>query len=276
MKRLICFLMIVLLLPCLSIPVLGNEILYVADHADLLLPEEESFLQELAQGLKQDYGMDIVIVTVSGLDGATPQSFADDYYDSNGYGDDGALFLLSMAERDWYISTSGDMIYALTDYGIQEIASDAISHMSAGEYYDGFCRFMFDLPEYIDAFRNGTPVDGYADYSGDYYHGDNEETVYYQEDSSPNFLISLVSGLLVGGVVLFIMYSMMNDKKKQHGAAAYIKDGSFHLNTRRDMFLYSNLSKTRRQQQSSGSRGGGSSVHRSSGGRRHGGGGGKF
>lgn len=272
MKRIISVLMIVLLLPVLTLSVFANEKSYVADHADLLLPEEEIYLQEIAQALNGDYGVDIVILTLPSLDGKTPQDYADDYYDQNGYGDHGALFLLSMEERDWYISTCGDMIYALTDYGIQALADNAIFYMSAGEYFDGFCRFLFDVPEYIEAFRKGSPIDGYADYSGDYYHGDQEEVVYY-EDSSPSFFLSLVIGLAAGGITVFVMYRMMDEKNKQRGAAAYIKDGSFHLNTRRDLFLYSNLSKTRKQQNNSS---GGSSVHRSSGGRRHGGGGGKF
>ena len=60
------------------------------------------------------------------------------------------------------------------------------------------------------------------------------------------------------------------------GAGSYLNDSSYHLRTNQDLFLYSNVTKTRIQQESSNSGGGGSSVHTSSSGSTHGGGGGKF
>lgn len=120
-------------------------------------------------------------------------------------------------------------------------------------------------------------MDGYADDSGDYYHGDRETVVHYEQKRSPNFLLSLVLGVVIAAVAVLIMRASMNTKRMQHSASDYIKPGSFHLRTHQDMFLYSNVSKVRRQQNNNGGHGGGgSSVHTSSGGRSHGGGGGKF
>lgn len=273
MKRVLSVLLVSLLLLCLILPVSANEYPLVSDMENLLTPEEVQSLSDAALGLKQEYGIHPIIVTVPSFLGKSAQDFADDYYDEFSDSEDGVLFLLSMEQREWYISTAGSMIYALTDYGIQQIGEGAISYITQGDYYGGFRYFLDSLPAYLDALADGSPIDGYADYSGDYYHGDAEETVYY-EDSSPNFFLSLIIGLAAGGITVFVMYRMMDDKNKQRGAAAYMKEGSFHLHTRRDIFLYSNVSKTRKQQNTSS--GGGSSVHRSSGGRSHGGGGGKF
>lgn len=273
MKRLCSLILTLLLLLCLVFPAAANEFALITDMEELLTTEEVTALTDAALALKQEYNIHVMIVTVPSFQGKSAQDYADDFYDNNGGGEDGVLFLLSMEEREWYISTAGDMIYALTDYGIQEIGEGAIAYFGQGAYFDGFSFFLNSLPYYLEAFESGTPVDGYADFSGEYYHGDAEETVYY-EDSSPSFFLSLVIGLAAGGITVFVMYRMMDEKNRQRSAAAYIKDGSFRLNTRRDLFLYSNLSKTRKQQNTSS--GGGSSVHRSSGGRRHGGGGGKF
>ena len=52
-------------------------------------------------------------------------------------------------------------------------------------------------------------------------------------------------------------------------AANYVKNGSKRLDFSRDIFLYSNITKTERPKNNSGS-------HQSSSGRTHGGGGGSF
>ena len=273
MKRLFSIILTALLLLCLVFPAAANEYAVIADMEELLTAEEVSTLFDAAMALKQEHGIHVMIVTAPSFLGNSAQNFADDFYDKNGDGEDGVLFLLSMGEREWYISTAGSMIYTLTDYGIQQIGEGAIAYISQGDYYGGFQYFLDSLPYYLEAFASGSPVDSHADFSGDYYHGDQEEVVYY-EDSSPSLFLSLVIGLAAGGITVFIMHRMMDEKNKQRGAAAYIKDGSFRLNTRRDLFLYSNVSKTRKQQNTSS--GGGSSVHRSSSGRSHGGGGGKF
>lgn len=265
----------VLLALCLLIPVSAYSGSFVADDAGLLYPEEISLLQEKAAELKDRYDIHAVILTVDSLGGVRPQDFADDYYDHMGYGEDGVLFLLAMTERDWYISTSGNMIYALTDYGISQISEDSVAYFAEGNWYDGFRFFLDSLPAYLEALEQGAPIDGYADASGDFYHGDQEEILYYGEEFSPNFFLSLICGMAVSGIVVFIMRLCMNTKRPKRSAGEYLVDGSWNLTQHRDLFLYSNVSKVRKQDPPKNS-GGGSSVHRSSSGRRHGGGGGKF
>lgn len=274
MKKMTSLLLAVLLLMCLALPVGANSVSHIADDAGLLYFEEIAALEEKAAGLYASYGIDAVILTIDSLGGVSAQDYADDYYDHNGYGADGVLFLLAMEEREWYISTCGTVIYALTDYGIQQLGEGILTYLSAGSWYDGFDFFLDRLPYYLDAYGSGTPVDGYADYSRDYYHGQQDEVVYYPQEKEPSFLLSLLIGLAVGGIAIAVMRTMMNTKRAQRGASAYMKENSWNLSMYRDIFLYSNVSKTRRQQSSSS--GGGSSVHRSSGGRRHGGGGGRF
>lgn len=277
LKKVTSLLLSILLLSCLVLPASAREKAYIVDQAGLLYPEEIADLEANASALAAEYEIEAVILTVDSLGGAYAQDYADAYYDSNGYGEDGVLFLLAMEEREWYISTCGSLIYTLTDYGIQQLGEGILPYLSSGDWYDGFRFFLESLPYYLDAYGSGAPVDGYADYSADYYHGTQEEVVYYQEEKEPSFLLSWLIGLAAGGITILIMRSTMNTKRSQRGASGYLKEGSWNLHTFRDLYLYSNVTKTRRQQStSSGSRGGGSSVHRSSGGRSHGGGGGGF
>ena len=113
--KLICLILCLLLLPSLFLSV-GAEQQYVIDNADLMSSSEEAALEEKAQALRQEYGMDVVILTVDSLDGKRPQDYANDYYDYNGYSEDGVIFILSMEKRDRYISTCGNAAYVLTDY----------------------------------------------------------------------------------------------------------------------------------------------------------------
>lgn len=271
---------LVLLAAVLPCALAASDLPQVIDNAYLLSVSERDALETKAAALREEYEMDVVILTVDSLHGKRPQDYADDYYDENGYGcgeeKSGLLFLISMEERDWYISTCGEAIYAFTDYGIQQVGEAALPYLSDGEYYEAFDAYLDTLPAYLSAYRSGAPLDGYADYSGDYYHGDRESVVYYEEEHSPSLVISLLIGAAVAGIAVLVMRASMNTKRLQSSAADYLEHGSFHLNRQQDMFLYSNVSKTRRPEEHDNNSGGGSSVHSSSSGTSHGGGGGKF
>ena len=260
----------------------AQEIPMVMDHAELLSQDEAALLENRAGDLGEEYHTHVVIVTVDSLDGKSAQAYADDYFDQNGYGygidKNGILFLLAMEEREWYISTSGDTIFAVTDYGVQQLGNAALDGgLSSGDYYEAFDAYLNTLEYYLSADQAGSPMDGYADYSGDYYHGDREEVVYPQK-KRVNWLLSVGLGLAAAGITVLLMITSMNTRRRQFGATSYIQDGSFRLSTMQDLFLYSSVSKIRRPENTGGSRhsGGGSSVHHSSSGRSHGGGGGKF
>lgn len=263
----------------------------VIDDADLLTNQETDLLESSAQSLADTYQMDVVILTVDSLGGKTSEAYADDYFDYNGYGigDDfsGILLLVSMEQRDWSISTCGEAIYAVTDYGIESLAEVFLPYLSNGRYYDAFRIYLQELETYFKAYRSGDPIDGYIgsyDGPGTYQPGTQDEIVYYEEpfgfsDVMVRLLVALVIGAVIAGIVLLVMRGRMNTAKQQSGAKNYMVSGSYNLYRCQDFYLYSRTSRTRKQENnSSGGHGGGggSSVHHSSSGRSHGGGHGKF
>ena len=278
-RKLICvWLSLTLILPLLALTGYAEETLCrIVDNGSILTAAEESALEEQTRLLRDTYAMDVVILTVDALNGTRAQDYAEDYYDANGYGcgkdASGVLLLIAMEEREWYVSTSGEAIYALTDYGIQ-CAGEELQAGFSTSYEAGFRRFLNVLPEFFEAYQTGAPIDGYADYRGDYYHSDREETVYYAEEFAPSIGVSVFAGLIIAAVSILIMRIGMNTKQPQRSAAGYMKNNSFRMHQQQDLFLYSNVTKVRREEHKPS--GGGSSVHRSSGGTRHGGGGGKF
>lgn len=284
MKKSISLLLCLLLMSVLVLPASANEtkLPKVVDEAGLLTEEEIADLSDKAALITDAYDMDVVILTVWSLDGKTAYDYADDYYDNNGYGIgpeySGVLFLLAMESREWYISTCGDAIYAVTDYSISQIGDSVVNYLSDGDYYGGFDAFLRLLGSCYQSYAAGDPIDapkGSYDDSNVYYPGD--ETLYYEEEGEffPGLIIvSLVVGGVIAAVAILFMRSSMNTKRPRNSAGDYLKSGTFYLRQHSDIFLYSRTHKTRRESSSSGA--GGSSVRRSSGGRRHGGGGGRF
>ena len=257
----------------------------VVDEAGLLSGEEEQVLETRAGEISEKYGMDVVILTVYSLDGQDSESYADDYYDSHGYGlggdNSGVLLLLSMEYRDWAISTCGEAIFALTDYGIQDVFSRIAPYLSEDEYYDAYLAYLDALEPYFEAYAQGSPIDGKApayDGPGTYHPGTQEETVYAPEKAPVLrfLLVGLAVGAAAGGVTVAVMAGQMNTAKPQRGAANYVQPGSYQLYENQTIFLHSHVTRTARAESSGGGSGGGSSTHHSSGGQSHGGGHGKF
>ena len=257
MKRFITLLFcLILLCPLVTVRAATPKII---DDADLLLYGEVSLLEEEANRIAEEYGMDVVILTVDDFSriSASIEVFADNFYDNNGYGDNGVLLVLSMDTREWAISTCGDAIYAITDFGIQALFEDMAPYLSEDEYYEAFEAYLNALPYYFEAYENGSPIDGWAgnyDGPGTVVSGTREDVVYYEKD--PPYLLAPVNGLVLAGIVILIMRAAMNTKRPQRSAAEYIVQGSYQLRRHQDIFLYSHVTKVRRSSDSSSGRSG--------------------
>lgn len=233
----------------------------IVDDADLLSDGEEEELLEKLDEISERQEFDVAVVTVDSLDGRSARAFADDFYDYNGYGmgpdDDGALLLLSMEERDWYVTTHSFGVTAITDAGLDYMSDRFVPELSDGDYAEAFAMFAEMCDEFVTQAKNGEP---------------------YDVDNLPSehmgiMLIPVV--LLIGFVLAFlpmlVMKSSMKTVKPKNAAADYVIKGSRNLRVERDRFLYRNVSRTAKPKDN-----GGSSTHMSSSGRSHGGGGGKF
>lgn len=271
MKRMIWIFLALILCLSVAVPVLaaGSPLgmgmaVYprLVDNADLLTGGEEGELLELLDEISLRQQLDVVVVTTDTLYGKSPMAYADDFFDDNAYGfgpdRDGILLLVSMEDRDWWISTSGFGITALTDAGIEHISDLFLSDLSDGFYADAFRVYARQCDAFITQARTGDPYD---------VHNMPREPF----EPGLTFVMCLFFGFLIGLIVSLILRGQLKSVRKQSAAAVYIKRGSLRLTQADEFFLYSNVTKTRKANTS-----GGSSVHRSSSGRSHGGGGGKF
>lgn len=250
----------------------------VVDNADLLTETEEESLTAYIDSIVEKQSFDIVVLTVNTLDGKTPMDYADDYYDYNGYGigdnRDGCLLLISMEDRDWWISTRGFGITALTDFGIQYLGNELVSYISDGYYYNGFSAFVSSVDDFVSEAKLGMAYD--VDRTAglkDIYMPDTSSSS-SKQSIGKSVAVSLIVALVIALIITGSVKKSYKPVKFNRSAANYLVSGSLNVTGSYDNFLYSSVSQRRIERDSSS--GGGSSTHSSSSGASHGGGGGKF
>ena len=239
----------------------------LVDMADLLSDSEESDLSDILDEISERQRVDIVVVTVDSMDGESAMVYADDFYDYNGYGfgneRDGILLLISMEERDWYISTTGYGITAVTDAGREYISEIFVDDLSAGDYAAAFTSFANLCDDFITQAKTGEPYDvGNLP----------KEPFGVVGNLVAAFVIAFIISLIVTG----IMRGQLKTVRSQSAADNYMKQGSMQLTKKNDLFLYRNVARRKKPENSSSNSSGGSRTHTSSSGTTHGGGGGKF
>lgn len=237
----------------------------LVDEADLLSDSEESALLSSLDEISERQKMDIVVVTVNSLEGKSAMEYADDFYDENGYGfgegRDGILFLISIGERDWNISTRGYGITAVTDAGREYMSEQFKEDLSGGEYAAAFTTFVGLCDDFITQARSGEPYDvGNLP----------KEPFWFGGYLGISLGIAFVISLIVTGV----MRSKLKTVHNQSGADTYVKKGGLKLTKENDLFLYRHIDRREKPKEEENS--GGSETHTSSSGATHGGGGGKF
>ena len=231
------------------------------DYTDTLSSDELDTLSSKLDDISAKWGVDVVCVLDTDYESYTysATSYADDYYDYNGFRYDGIALAVFTVSKKWAISTKGSAISTFTDKGQSDIISDIKSYMSNGDYYEAFSSFADKCDEYLQ------------------YEKDNGKAK--SDSSGKNLIIAIAISVVIGVIVGFIGSGMMKSKLKsvkfQSGAANYVVPNTFNLSNSQDVYLYSTVTKTRRDSDSS-SGSGGSSTHSSSSGSTHGGSSGSF
>ena len=253
-----------------------DNTLKVYDFAELLSEEEESKLHDLAFNYIEKYNMDMVFVIINenpyGVSDNYTRLYSQDFYDYNDFGigetKDGIIFLIDMANRYPYISTTGEAILMYDDVRIDNMHNDAYSYLKSGDYYKAFETYGNSASDYASV---GVPK------SNKYYCIDPDGEYYKckEEPKSVNWIVTILGSTLGSLIIVFIHLKKYKGVKLSTNANSYMKNT---VTTKAiDTFLTTFTSKTRKNNDSGGSGGhlgGGSSISHGSFGRSHGGGGG--
>lgn len=130
-----------------------TESKYLVDDAGLFTDKEKNDLIKKLDSIRNEYHFDIVIHTTNTFNGKSAMEYADDYYDYNGYGygenHDGCILVINMDSRDWWLSTSGYGITALTDSKIDNLGDYFVPKLTSGDYYDSMVTFLNQVESYL-------------------------------------------------------------------------------------------------------------------------------
>lgn len=220
----------------------------VFDEANLLTDSEEAALTQQLKDVSHTYNAQIIVATISSMNGGDIDSYLDYFYDSMGFGygtnHDGALLLVCMDPREYRILSNGFAGVAISNDNIDAICNIIQPDLSDGDYANAFENFAEECAYYLDGHLNGFPF-----------------------NFGKTLLISLIIGSVVGLIVVSILKGQLKSVRKQNQANNYTKPGSMNVTVRNDLFLYREVHKTRKEtSSSSGSRGGGGSARSRGGG----------
>lgn len=239
----------------------------LVDEAGILSQEESTRLLSQLDEISERQQFDVVIAVINSLSGQKIENLADDFYDYNGYGmgsnHDGILFLISMEEREWAISTSGFGIRAFTDAGQAYMVKQFRSDLSDGKYGNAFSIFAKWSDDFITQAREGKPYD-----KG------------HLPVTASNIIFCIAVGLLAGFALALVRMWMMKWQMRtvyhQPAASDYLVNGSCRMQDNREWLVRRTVSRIHIAKEEHTGGGGGSTTHTSSSGNTHGGSHGTF
>lgn len=239
----------------------------VYDLAKVLTDVEADMLQKKAEELTGQCGMEVILVTADYLGGESTKEYADNFFDKiYGADADGVCFFIDMHNRSLWISTSGQMIYYLTDGRMEKMLDNAEGAAGDGDYSAVFESFIKDTSAW---YKKGVPRDLYI------YDEDTKTYRKYKSITAAEALIALLAALAAGGAAAAAVYGKYRLKWGTY-KYPYRDKSRMTLTDREDRFLYKRVTQRviPKNDSSSGGGSGGnnvSSTHTSSSGGTHGG-----
>ena len=229
----------------------------VIDEADILTDSEEKELDAKIAAIEQSHKVRILVGTMKSTDGTPLGKIANNVVDQIP-GESGTIvLLLSMKERDWYISTDNKMRVRITDgKGVEYLSGEFLPDLKEGKYAAAFTTFAATTDEMLTYYeKEGEPYDPANAFN------------------LMAFGIALACALILGGTIYYVLYEYESNVTFAAEADAYLNHDSFRLTQDEDNFLYTTVTRRTKEKKESSS---GSNVSSSSRDSSHGGGGGKF
>lgn len=130
------------------VPFHNEEVSRLQDYAGILSGKEQEEIEKRLQSIRENYEMDIVVLTAPDSDGKIWEDFADDFYDyvGFGYGDDydGMIMFVDMdpADRGYTITTYGNRARGLYDAGIEKLYDEMLDAFKDGAYHHGISQYI--------------------------------------------------------------------------------------------------------------------------------------
>lgn len=233
-------------IPCVAMAADSDNVAedYVVDGANMLTSKEEEMLEDLIAEFVEKNGFDLYVVTITDRGWLLMDQYARGVYSG---GEDGIILLVEYVyggnDNEFLIVPFGYGEYAFNSYGVLYIEDEIVGYLGDDYFYRGFEEFVDLADDFLREAREGEP-----------YSESNKRRK--TEDIVLTYVIIFVASLAVGLITVSVMKKKMNNARPQKLAHDYIKSGSFNLKVHRDIFLYSQVTRTRKSNSSSSSGGG--------------------
>ena len=229
-------------------PVIQDEdVCFLYDDADLLTDGEEATLAAKLGEISYARNTQLVICTIASMDGGDIDEFLPFLYDSMGFGfgenHEGVLLLICMDPREYRILSNGYAGEAIGPDQIDTLCDFMDTYLSNGQYVAAFNSFATQCDEMLEYYQAGSPF-----------------------KFGKSLMISLAIGILVGVIVAFVLKAQLKSVRKQTTAYVYEKQGSMHVDYQYDIFLYRNVTRTKKQKREESTSSGSGGSTRSTGG----------
>ena len=127
----------------------------VFDFAGLMSEREIASLEEIIANMRKQWNMDIIVLTSFDAKTDKSQDFADNFYDTNGFGEDsdfrGFVFFIDMHNRVGTVSTTGLMIRYVTDSRLDLFFDIVYPYLASGEYGQAAYMALDQISSYLSA-----------------------------------------------------------------------------------------------------------------------------
>jgi len=202
---------------------------FLYDDADLLTADQEAELARKLEDVSHTHNTQLVVATLPALNNGNIDDFVAYLYDSMdfGYGEtrEGVLLLVCMDPREYRILSNGQAGVAIGPDQVDTLCDFMDLYLPKGQYAAAFHSFADQCGEMLQYYESGSPF-----------------------QVGKNLAISLVIGLAVGLITALILKGQLKSVRKQDTAHVYVKRGSMQVNLRHDIFLYRNVTRTRKQE----------------------------
>jgi uncharacterized protein len=251
---LLCWLMLALA------PVARADVNRVFDGENLLTNAQAAELNARLSEVSAKHNFDVVVATVWDLGDKEAKLYAADFYEEHGFGPNGAILLVSMADRDWGFATTGYGMEAFTNQGQEYLEDFFLPDLRGDRYFAAFMGYAEGADAFLTQAERGTP------------YGSGNRPM---PASTRNTIVAggCAGAAVLGAIVAFAAPMRWRSKLKsvrpQHSADRYVPKGGFQLLGHSDVLINRSVSRTSRvetESSHSSGGGGGSSFSSSSGG----------
>lgn len=260
----------------------------IIDVSNRLDKEAEKELQKKCVEYSEKTKLDISILIQDEIGNIKAETFTDDYYDTHhmGYDNGGSGILLLISNHDLYINTSGIAIAYFNDKDIERILTNLDSSWYDYDYYTTSNIFLEEVlaqvntinanyPETVEPWFEGD-YDDYSIYDEEYHISNPAQSSGEGFDPEDSYWFIFLCSAGLATIIIICCAAWAGRTKNTTNANTYLDKNNFKIVTKKDVFLHTTVSKSRKESSASGRRSSGhsgGSYHRSRSGASHGGGG---